>query len=215
MESLTKRNSCCCERSLSLVRRWRWIPTMRRRSGRLKSCSRSDIRAVAIPTRAWTLSPRIAHLATTALVLATIGCYGLRGTAPFQTGRAIVIAHRGASAVAPEHTTAAYDRAVQLGADYIDLDVQRAKDGVLIVVHDATLDRTARGASADCTGRVAERTYAQIESCDAGSWFNAAYPALARPEFVGLRVPRLADILSRYSGTTRFYVEIKDPDSYP
>ncbi len=150
-----------------------------------------------------------------ALVLATIGCHTFSGTGPFTPARAIVIAHRGASAVAPEHTTAAYDRAIQLGTEYIELDVQRTKDGVLIVVHDATLDRTARGISTDCTGRVAEKTTAQIESCDAGSWFNAAYATLARPEFVGLRVPRLADILARYTGTTRFYVETKDPESYP
>ena len=188
---------------------------MRRRSGRLKSCSRSDIRAVRIPAREWTLSAQIGHLATIGLVLATIGCYGLRGTGPSQSGRAIVIAHRGASAVAPEHTTAAYDRAVQLGADYIELDVQRTKDGVLVVIHDATLDRTARGVPADCTGRVAEKTIAQIESCDAGTWFNATYPALARPEFAGLRVPRLADVLTRYAGATKLYIETKEPESYP
>lgn len=170
---------------------------------------------MAKPTRQLTLASHIPRFSATALALATIGCHTLSGTGPLTPGRAIVIAHRGASAVAPEHTTAAYDRALQLGADYIELDVQRTKDGVLIVIHDATLDRTARGTSADCAGRVAERTTAQIESCDAGSWFNAAYPALARPEFVGLRVPRLADILARYTGTTRFYVEIKDPDSYP
>ncbi|HYN80409.1 MAG TPA: glycerophosphodiester phosphodiesterase [Gemmatimonadaceae bacterium] len=170
---------------------------------------------MAILTREWTLSSRIARLATTALVLATISCYVLRGTGPLQPARAIVIAHRGASAVAPEHTTAAYDRAVQLGADYIELDVQRTKDGVLVVLHDATLDRTARGMSADCTGRVAEKTIAQVERCDAGTWFNSTYPTLARPEFVGLRVPRVADILARYAGSTRLYIETKDPESYP
>jgi glycerophosphoryl diester phosphodiesterase len=109
----------------------------------------------------------------------------------------------------------AYDRAVAGGADYLELDVQRTKDGVLVVVHDATLDRTARGSSANCTGRVAEKTIAQIESCDAGSWYNSAYPSLARAEFVGLRVPRLADLLARYGGTTRLYIEPKDPESYP
>ena len=109
----------------------------------------------------------------------------------------------------------AYDRAIAGGADYLELDVQRTKDGVLVVVHDATLDRTARGSTADCTGRVAEKTIAQIESCDAGSWFNSAYPSLARAEFVGLRVPRLADLLARYGATMRLYIEPKDPESYP
>lgn len=170
---------------------------------------------MAIRTREWTLSAGIARLAPTVLVLAAIGCHVLRGTGPLQPGRAIVIAHRGASAVAPEHTTAAYDRAVQLGADYIELDVQRTKDGVLVVIHDATLDRTARGVSADCTGRVAEKTIAQIESCDAGTWFNATYPALARAEFASLRVPRLADVVTRYTGATKLYIETKEPESYP
>src|SRR5688500_3244289 len=188
---------------------------MRRRSGRLQSCSRSDIRAVATVIREWTISARIARLATMALVLATIGCYALRGTGPLQPARAIVIAHRGASAAAPEHTTAAYDLAVQLGADYVELDVQRTKDGVLVVIHDATLDRTARGVPADCTGRVAEKTIAQIESCDAGTWFNAIYSALARPEFAGLRVPRLTDVLTRYAAATKLYIETKEPESYP
>jgi len=48
-----------------------------------------------------------------------------------------------------------------------------------------------------------------------GAWFNSAYPSLARVEFIGLRVPRLADVLTRYGGTTRLYVEPKDPESYP
>jgi glycerophosphoryl diester phosphodiesterase len=126
-----------------------------------------------------------------------------------------VIAHRGASAVAPEHTIAAYDKAVEQGADYIELDVQRTKDGVLIVIHDATLDRTARGPAASCTGIVGQKTLAEIESCDVGSWFNELFPSLARPEFVGLRVPTLEQILSRYSSTARFYIETKDPDLYP
>jgi glycerophosphoryl diester phosphodiesterase len=109
----------------------------------------------------------------------------------------------------------AYDRAIAAGADYLELDVQRTKDGVLVVVHDVTLERTARGSSADCTGRVAEKTISQIESCDMGAWFNSAYPSMGRAEFVGLRVPRFADVLARYGATTRLYIEPKDPDSYP
>lgn len=127
----------------------------------------------------------------------------------------IVIAHRGASASAPEHTYAAYDRALAQGADYIELDVQRTKDGALVVIHDATLDRTARGASADCTGRVAEKTLAQLETCDAGSWFNSANPTIARTEFAGLRIPTLVDVIARYAVSARLYIETKDPESYP
>ena len=48
-----------------------------------------------------------------------------------------------------------------------------------------------------------------------GAWFNSAYPSLARAEFIGLRVPRLADLMARYAATTRLYIETKDPESYP
>ena len=149
------------------------------------------------------------------LALLVIGCGWLEVTESPASRKAVVIAHRGASAAAPEHTISAYDRAISAGADYLELDVQRTKDGVLVVVHDATLDRTARGPSADCTGRVAEKTIAQIESCDMGAWFNSAYPSLAHAEFIGLRVPRLADVMARYAATARLYIETKDPDSYP
>jgi glycerophosphoryl diester phosphodiesterase len=149
------------------------------------------------------------------LALLVTGCNWLEVTDSPASRKPVVIAHRGASATVPEHTVSAYDRAIATGADYLELDVQRTRDGVLVVVHDATLDRTARGSSADCTGRVAEKTIAQIESCDMGAWFNSAYPSLARAEFVGLHVPRLADVLARYGATTRLYIEPKDPDSYP
>jgi len=149
------------------------------------------------------------------LALPAIACNGPALNEPLDTRTPVVIAHRGASAVAPEHTISAFDKAVEERTDYIELDVQRTKDGALVVIHDATLDRTMRGGSFDCTGRVADRTIAQIERCDAGSWFNSAYPNQARPEFAGLRVPRLADVLARYGATTKLYIEIKDPESYP
>lgn len=125
------------------------------------------------------------------------------------------IAHRGASGLAPEHTLAGYDLAVELGADYIEQDLQLTKDGVLVVLHDATLDRTARGPSGNCTGRVIEKTLAQLRTCDVGSWFNAAYPAHARAEFIGLRIPTLDEVFARYQRRTRYYIETKNPESAP
>src|SRR4029078_9787698 len=86
------------------------------------------------------------------------------------------IGHRGASGYAPEHTIASYDLALALGADYIEQDLQLTKDGVLVVLHDPTLDRTARGEAANCTGLVIEKTLAQVKTCDVGSWFNDAFP---------------------------------------
>src|SRR4028119_1977971 len=105
------------------------------------------------------------------------------------------VGHRGASGYAPEHTIPAYDLALKMGADYIEQDLQLTKDGVLVVLHDETLDRTARptaeSAPGDCTGLVREKTLAQIKTCDVGSWFNEAYPQYARPEYVGLKIPTL------------------------
>jgi glycerophosphoryl diester phosphodiesterase len=125
----------------------------------------------------------------------------------------IVIAHRGASAYAPEHTLAAYDLALEMGADYIEQDLQMTSDGELIVLHDATLDRTARGAG--CTGEVILRTLSAVQSCDVGSWFNENDPARARPEFSTQRVPTLARVLERYRGRANFYIETKNPEEAP
>ncbi len=144
--------------------------------------------------------------------IATLACRGPSEPAPPST--AVVIAHRGASALAPEHTIAAYDLALAQGADYIELDVQRSSDGTLIVIHDATLDRTARGPTANCSGMVREKTLAQLQTCDVGAWFNQANPNLEKPEFTGLRIPTLDEILTRYP-SARYYIETKDPENYP
>jgi glycerophosphoryl diester phosphodiesterase len=149
------------------------------------------------------------------LVIALVACGKKELAGPRPPGSAIVIAHRGASGLAPEHTIAAYDKAIELGADYLELDVQRSKDGVLVVIHDATLDRTARGPSSNCTGLVATKTIAQLESCDVGLWFALGDLFLPRAEFIGLRIPTLDEVLARYRATARFYIETKNPEMYP
>lgn len=126
-----------------------------------------------------------------------------------------VIAHRGASAYAPEHTNAAYTLALEQGADYLELDVQQTKDGQLVVLHDPSLDRTARGPAANCTGFVSEKTVVDLYSCDAGTWFNEANPDLADPAFASERIPLLADLLDDYGDETRYYIEVKAPDDQP
>jgi glycerophosphoryl diester phosphodiesterase len=128
---------------------------------------------------------------------------------------AIIIAHRGFSYAAPEHTFAAYDQAIEAGADYIEQDVQRTKDGVLVVLHDATVDRTLRGDPASCSGAVGDHTLAELKSCSAGRWFINTYPTRARAEYASLRIPTLLEVLQRYKSTARFYIETKDPDKYP
>lgn len=128
-------------------------------------------------------------------------------------GRPLVIAHRGASAYAPEHTFAAWDLALDMGADYIEQDLQMTSDGELIVLHDDTLDRTLRGEG--CTGRASHRSLELIRRCDAGSWFNAARPEHADARFAMQRVASLAEVLDRYSDRARFYIETKNPEEAP
>ena len=129
------------------------------------------------------------------------------------------VGHRGASGYAPEHTIPAYDLALKMGADYIEQDLQLTRDGVLVVLHDETLDRTARptseSAPGDCTGLVREKTLAQIKTCDVGSWFNEAYPQYADPDYVGLRIPTLEEVFQEYRKRTNYYIETKSPESAP
>jgi glycerophosphoryl diester phosphodiesterase len=118
----------------------------------------------------------------------------------------IVIAHRGASGYAPEHTFASWDRAVEIGADYLEQDLQMTRDGVLIVMHDETLDRTARRDGAPVTGRVIDRDWAELADLDVGSWFD--------PRFADQRIPTLDAVLKRYPDHN-FYIETKKPEDAP
>lgn len=123
----------------------------------------------------------------------------------------LVIAHRGASAYAPEHTFASWDRAVEIGADYLEQDLQMTRDGILVVLHDDTLDRTALG----CTGRVIDHTLRELRECDVGTWFNRANPDRARAEFAGERIRTLDEVLDRYGDRATFYIETKNPEDAP
>nr|WP_176758060.1 glycerophosphodiester phosphodiesterase [Melghirimyces thermohalophilus] len=120
------------------------------------------------------------------------------------------VAHRGASAYAPEHTLPAYQLGDQMKGDYIEIDLQMTKDGHLIAMHDERLDRTTNG-----TGRVEDHTLAEIKELDAGSWFNEANPEHAKPEYEGLKVPTLDEVLDRFGPNKKYYIETKAPDVYP
>lgn len=133
-----------------------------------------------------------------------------------------VIAHRGASFDAPESTRASYQTARDLGADYLEMDLQRTKDGVLIALHDENLTRTTDIATRYPDRKdkpVSEFTLAELKSLDAGSWFNAAYPARARPAFKGLRVLTLDEIIDIAEGNPDhrpgLYMETKVPSLFP
>jgi len=124
----------------------------------------------------------------------------------------IVIAHRGASFYAPEHTFASWDLALDMGADYLEQDLQMTADGVLVVLHDDTLDRTTGGR---CTGRVIDHTLVEVQQCDAGSWFNRAHPERAAPAYAGQRIHTLDEVLTRYADRASFYIETKNPEDAP
>ncbi len=118
----------------------------------------------------------------------------------------IVIAHRGASGYAPEHTFASWDMASRMGADYLEQDLQMTKDGILVVLHDETLDRTARRNGQPCTGRVIDMTLAELRECDVGSWMS--------PDFAAERIHTLDEVIERYPGHN-FYIETKLPEEAP
>jgi len=136
--------------------------------------------------------------------------------------RPAVIAHRGASFDAPESTAAAYKLARDLGADYLELDLQRSKDGVLFALHDDNLQRTT-----DVASKFPERkdspanqfTLAELKTLDAGSWFNNAYPDRARPSYVGLKILTLDEIIDIAQGNPLhkpgLYIETKEPKQFP
>lgn len=107
-------------------------------------------------------------------------------------------AHRGASAEAPENTLAAFRRAVEVGADGIELDVHLSADGIPVVIHDETLERTTDG-----TGPVAAWSSGRLQALDAGSWFDE--------HFAGEAVPTLEETLRLLSGRLRLNLEVKEP----
>ena len=130
------------------------------------------------------------------------------------------IAHRGASAYAPEHTLTAYRLALEMGADYVEQDLQLTRDRQLVCLHDATLERTTdveevfpdRAVTVETDGGprrvwpVAAFTLDEVKRLDAGSWFGA--------EFAGVRVPTLQEAIDLVRGEAGLYMETKDPDTY-
>lgn len=135
--------------------------------------------------------------------------------------RPAVIAHRGASYLAPEETRPALLLARELGVDYLEFDLQRTQDGVLIALHDDDLSRTTNIAEI-FPGRekntVDTFTFAELQRLDAGSWFNRRFADRARATFNGLHVLRLEDVIEiAESGAHRtgLYIETKAARRFP
>lgn len=111
-------------------------------------------------------------------------------------GRQLNMAHRGASATAPENTLAAFRAAVDAGADGVELDVQLSADGVAVIHHDFDLGRTDDG-----RGPLREQTLAQLRRLDAGGWKD--------PRFTGERIPTLAEVFALLDRQALVNVELK------
>lgn len=128
----------------------------------------------------------------------------------------ILVAHRGASGYAPEHTLAAYRLGIEQKADFIEQDLQITKDGMLVCLHDITLERTTdveqvfpdRATTENGVKHwyVADFTLAEIKQLDAGSWFNE--------KFKGARVPTFTEAIQAVRGKAGLYPETKEPEVY-
>lgn len=121
------------------------------------------------------------------------------------------IAHRGAMGHAPENTMAAFELGVEMGSDLVEADVQRSKDGVLVLVHDTTLARTTDVEEVfpdRAPWRVGDFTYAEMQQLDAGSWFSE--------EYAGEPIPTMAEMVQQLRrGRAGILMEVKSPALYP
>ncbi|MCL4859187.1 MAG: glycerophosphodiester phosphodiesterase [Caldilineaceae bacterium] len=112
-----------------------------------------------------------------------------------------IFAHRGAKLATPENTLPAFAKALEMGADGIELDVHLSKDGQLVVIHDFTVDKTTNG-----HGSVRDFTAAELARLDAGSHFD--------PSFAGVGVPTLDQVLDLVGDRCRINVEVKNQEHH-
>ena len=145
---------------------------------------------------------------------------GAQGGARQPQAKKQVVAHRGASAYAPEHTIDAYKLAIEQKADYVEQDLAVTKDGVLVCIHDLTLERTTdveevfparfvENNAAAGPGKhwlVGDFTLAELKKLDAGSWFDA--------KFAGARIPTFQEAIDLVGSKAGLYPELKDPAFY-
>jgi glycerophosphoryl diester phosphodiesterase len=141
-------------------------------------------------------------------------------TGDAQYSRKTLVAHRGASAYAPEHTLASYKLAIEMGADYVEQDLAVTKDGVLICLHDASLERTTnveelfpnRVSTQTIEGKTRKAwlandfTLAEIKTLDAGSWFDK--------KFAGEKIPTFDEAVALVRGKAGLFPELKTPEIY-
>jgi glycerophosphoryl diester phosphodiesterase len=120
-------------------------------------------------------------------------------------GRVAVIAHRGGAGLRPENTLAAFAHAAQIGADVLEMDLRQTADGVMVVIHDATVDRTTEG-----TGRVDAMAFAELRKLDAGYLWSGDGGKTFPYRGQGIRVPTLEEALAAHPDK-RLVLEMKQP----
>jgi glycerophosphoryl diester phosphodiesterase len=118
------------------------------------------------------------------------------------TGSFIVMAHRGASAKAPENTLIAYKKAIEMGSDWAELDVRQTKDGQIVLMHDKTVHRTT-----GVKGFVWDFTLEELRKLEAGSWFGE--------EFKGEPIPTLEEVIRLVKGQMKLNIEVKISEHEP
>ena len=117
--------------------------------------------------------------------------------------KTLPIAHRGASAYAPENTISSIKKAIELGSKFIEIDVHMTKDGEVVAIHDSTIDRTS-----NYSGSVADFTIAQLRGHDFGTWFSK--------EFSKEKIPTLKEVLKVLTSESILIIELKyGADTYP
>ena len=133
----------------------------------------------------------------------------------------LVIAHRGVPYFAPEETLPAFILARELGADYLEADLQRTSDGVIIALHDNNLKRTTNIDDifpSRANDPVNTFTWHELQQLDAGSWFNNRYPERAREAYTGLKIislEQLRDLAKDGENEPGLYLETKNPEQFP
>lgn len=134
----------------------------------------------------------------------------------YQGGEKVLVGHRGASAYAPEHTLDSYRLAIEQGVDFVEQDLQITRDGILVCLHDATLERTTnveevfperfRQEGVRKRWFVSDFSLDEVRQLDAGSWFD--------PRFKGVRVPTFREAIELVKGQAGLFPETKNPADY-
>lgn len=145
----------------------------------------------ALALSAATIAPAVADDAPNGLIARAASPAANRAA-----GKIVVIAHRGAHREAPENTLASLEQAIEIGCDFVEIDVRRTKDGALVIMHDASINRMTNG-----KGKIEDLTLAEIRKFDVKSRHGA--------QWSGLKVPTFDEILDRAKGHMKIYVDHK------